>query len=126
MKVHVDEVSHHLLDLSQFENEHELDPLTWQEVFQHYFSWIADVGDEQSVKHWTMYFTILAKDEAIQKNFCAILKFDIETRQNYTLCPHQHDEAEWSHCLQKKKYATLQDDIFRCRNYNTARREQSS
>jgi len=111
--VHVNGVSHHLLDLSQFENERELDPLTWQEAFQCYLSWIADVGDEPSVKRWTTHFTTLAKDEAIRKNFRAILEFDIETRQNYALRPHQHDEAEWSHRLQKKKYATLQDELFR-------------
>jgi len=112
-KVHVNGVSHHLLDLSQFESERDLDPLTWQEAFQRYLSWIADVGDAPSVKRWTSHFTTLAKDEAIRKNFRAILEFDIETRQNYALCPHQHDEAEWSHRLQKKKYATLQDELFR-------------
>jgi hypothetical protein len=112
-KVHVNGVSHHLLDLSQFENERQLDPLTWQEAFQCYLSWIADIGDEPSIKRWTTHFTTLAKDEAIRKNFRAILKFDIETRQNYALHPHQHDEAEWSHRLQKKKYATLQDELFR-------------
>lgn len=112
-KVHVNGVSHHLLDLTQFENERDLDPLTWQEAFQCYLTWIADVGDEPSVKRWSSHFNTLAKDDAVRKNFQAILEFDIETRQNYALRPHQHDEAEWSHRLQKKKYATLQDEIFR-------------
>jgi hypothetical protein len=112
-KVHVNGVSHHLLDLSQFENERDLDPLTWQEAFQRYLIWIGDVRDVQSLKRWTSHFTMLAKDEAIHKNFRAILEFDIKTRQNYALRPHQHDEAEWSHHLQKKKYATLQDKLFR-------------
>jgi hypothetical protein len=112
-KVHVNGVSHHLLDLSQFENKRDLDPLTWQEAFQCYLMWIGDVGDMQSLRRWTSHFTMLTKDEAIHKNFCAILKFDIETRQNYALHPHQHDEAEWSHRLQKKKYTTLQDELFR-------------
>jgi len=76
-KVHVNGVSHHLLDLSQFESECNLDPLTWQEAFQHYLSWIADVGDAPSVKRWTTHFTTLAKDEAICKNFRAILEFDM-------------------------------------------------
>ncbi|KAG2348662.1 hypothetical protein BDR05DRAFT_995067 [Suillus weaverae] len=35
-KVHVNRVSHHLLDLSQFKSERDSDPLTWQEAFQHY------------------------------------------------------------------------------------------
>ncbi|KAG1811509.1 uncharacterized protein BJ212DRAFT_1483759 [Suillus subaureus] len=111
-KVHIKGVSHHLLDLSQFENERELDPLTWQEAFQYYLTWIAAVNDAQAIKHWTSHFTTLAKDEAIQKNFQAILEFDIETRQNYVLRPHVHDETEWSHRLQKKKYAMLQDELF--------------
>jgi hypothetical protein len=111
-KVRVNRVSHHLLDLSQFKNECDLDPLTWQEAFQHYLMWIGDIRDMQSLKCWTSHFTTLAKDEAIHKNFCAILKFDIKTRQNYVLCPHQHDKGEWSHCLQKKKYATLYDELF--------------
>ncbi|OJA14461.1 hypothetical protein AZE42_13651, partial [Rhizopogon vesiculosus] len=49
-KVHVNGVSHHLLDLSQFESERDLDPLTWQEAYQRYLTWIADIGDQQSVK----------------------------------------------------------------------------
>ncbi|KAG2112012.1 uncharacterized protein F5147DRAFT_544829, partial [Suillus discolor] len=81
-KVHVNRVSHHLLDLSQFKSEHNLDPLTWQEAFQCYLSWITDVGDTPSIKQWTMHFTTLAKDKAIHKNFCAILEFNIKTRQN--------------------------------------------
>ncbi|KAG0694083.1 hypothetical protein DFH29DRAFT_763008, partial [Suillus ampliporus] len=84
-KVHVNGVSHHLLDLAQFENEWDIDPLTWQEAFQRYLTWITDVGDAQAVKRWTTHFTTLAKDEAVRKNFCAILEFDIETRQNYAL-----------------------------------------
>ncbi|KAG1731062.1 uncharacterized protein EDB91DRAFT_1013741, partial [Suillus paluster] len=84
-KVHVNGVSLHLLDLSQFESEWDIDPLTWQEAFQRYLTWIADVGDAQAVKRWNTHFTTLAKDEAVWKNFRAILEFDIETRQNYAL-----------------------------------------
>ncbi|OJA10481.1 hypothetical protein AZE42_13741, partial [Rhizopogon vesiculosus] len=69
--------------------------------------------DQQSVKRWSNHFTTLAKDEAVRKIFRAILEFDIETRQNYALRPHQHNEDEWSHRLQKKKYATLQEEVHR-------------
>ena len=111
-KIHVNGVSHHLLDLSQFESELELDPLTWQESYQRYLTWIADIGDPQALKRWTSHFTSLSKDEAVRKNFRAILEFDIETRQNYALRPHQHNQIEWEARLQKKKYATLQDAFF--------------
>ncbi|KAJ8588548.1 hypothetical protein M405DRAFT_712558, partial [Rhizopogon salebrosus TDB-379] len=84
-KVHVNGVSHHLLDLSQFESERDLDPLTWQEAYQRYLTWISDIGDQPAVKRWSNHFTTLAKDEAVRKNFRAILEFDIETRQNYAL-----------------------------------------
>ncbi|KAG1735977.1 hypothetical protein EDB19DRAFT_1604872, partial [Suillus lakei] len=84
-KVHVNGVSHHLLDLSQFENELELDPLSWQEAYQRYLTWIEDIGDASALKRWTMHFTTLSKDEAVRKNFRAIIEFDVETRQNYAL-----------------------------------------
>ncbi|KAG2064408.1 hypothetical protein BDR04DRAFT_1179924 [Suillus decipiens] len=44
-KIHIGRVSHHLLDLSQFESELSLDTLTWQEAYQWYITWIMDVGD---------------------------------------------------------------------------------
>ncbi|KAG0695338.1 hypothetical protein DFH29DRAFT_782173, partial [Suillus ampliporus] len=81
-KIHVNGVSHHLLDLSQFEGELNLDALTWQEAYQRYLTWIADIGDQASLKRWTNHFSLLSKDEAVRKNFRAILEFDIETRQN--------------------------------------------
>ncbi|KAG0702795.1 hypothetical protein DFH29DRAFT_770341, partial [Suillus ampliporus] len=84
-KIHVNGVSHHLLDLSQFEGELSLDALTWQEAYQRYLTWIADIGDQMSLKRWTNHFSLLSKDEAVRKNFRAILEFDIETRQNYAL-----------------------------------------
>ncbi|KAG1810397.1 uncharacterized protein HD556DRAFT_1205263, partial [Suillus plorans] len=84
-KVHVNGVSHHLLDLSQFENELDLDPLSWQEAYQRYLTWIEDIGDASSLKRWTTHFTTLSKDEAVRKNFRAIIEFDVETRQNYAL-----------------------------------------
>jgi hypothetical protein len=111
-KIHVNGVSHHLLDLSQFDSEVNLDTLTWQEAYQRYLTWIADVGDQASLKRWTNHFSLLSKDEAVRKNFRAILEFDIETRQNYALRPHQHNQAEWEARLQRKKYSTLQDAFF--------------
>ncbi|KAG1719865.1 uncharacterized protein EDB91DRAFT_1027501, partial [Suillus paluster] len=77
-KIHVDGTSHHLLDLSQFDNELELDPLSWQEAYQRYLTWIKDIGDPSSHKHWTDHFTTLSKDDAVRKNFRAIIEFDVE------------------------------------------------
>ncbi|KAG1859679.1 hypothetical protein F4604DRAFT_1544822, partial [Suillus subluteus] len=84
-KAHVGGLSHHLLDLSQFDNELDLDPLSWQEAYQCYLTWIEEIGDMVSLKRWTTHFTTLSKDEAIRKNFWAIIEFDVETCQNYTL-----------------------------------------
>ncbi|KAG2041578.1 hypothetical protein BDR03DRAFT_855988 [Suillus americanus] len=77
-KVHVNGISHHLLDLSQFENELDLDLLSWQEAYQCYLTWIEDIGDPSSLKCWTAHFTTLSKKEAVQKNFRAIIEFNIE------------------------------------------------
>ncbi|KAG2030993.1 hypothetical protein BDR03DRAFT_986720 [Suillus americanus] len=60
----------------QFERKLSLNTLTWQEAYQQYLTWITD-------------------DEAVHKNFQAILEFNIKTCQNYSLCPHQHNQAEW-------------------------------
>ncbi|KAG1882695.1 hypothetical protein F4604DRAFT_1535522, partial [Suillus subluteus] len=84
-KINVGSVSCHLLDLSQFENELDIDPLSWQEAYQHYLTWIKDIGDSHSVLRWTNHFTTLSKDDAVHKNFCTIIEFDVETCQNYTL-----------------------------------------
>ncbi|KAG1738094.1 uncharacterized protein EDB91DRAFT_1022171, partial [Suillus paluster] len=84
-KINVNGVLHHLLDLSQLENELELDTLSWQEAYQRYLTWIKDIGDPLSHTRWSNHFTTLSKDEAICKNFRAILEFDVETRQNYAL-----------------------------------------
>jgi hypothetical protein len=111
-KVHVNGVPHHLLDLSQFENELDIDPLSWQEAYQCYLTWIEDIGDASALKHWTSHFKILSKDDAVRKNFRAIIEFDIERRQNYALRPHQYDEGEWNHRLTKKKFDTMQEFIY--------------
>ncbi|KAG2745665.1 hypothetical protein P692DRAFT_201719810, partial [Suillus brevipes Sb2] len=84
-KVHVNGVPHHLLDLSQFENELDIDPLSWQEAYQCYLTWIEDIGDASALKRWTSHFKTLSEDNAVRKNFRAIIVFDIERRQNYTL-----------------------------------------
>jgi hypothetical protein len=111
-KINVNGLSYHLLNLSQFENELNIDPLSWQEAYQHYLTWIKDIGDSNSLIRWTNHFTMLSKDDAVCKNFHAIIEFDVETRQNYTLHPHQHDQAEWNRRLQNKKYKTMQDVMF--------------
>jgi hypothetical protein len=116
-KIHINGVSHHLLDLSQFKSELNLDTLTWQEAYWCYLTWIANVGNQASLKHWTNHFLHLSKDEAVHKNFRAILKFNIETCQNYVLHPHQHNQAEWEARLQCKKYSTLQDAFFSDRSF---------
>lgn len=112
-KINVNGISHHLLDLSQFANELDLDPLSWQEAYQRYLTWIKDIGDPLSHTRWSNHFVTLSKDEAIRKNFRAIIEFDVETRQNYALRPHQHCEREWRDRLQAKKYETMQDVFFR-------------
>jgi hypothetical protein len=112
-KINVNGVSYHLLDLSQFKNELDIDPLSWQEAYQCYLTWIKDISNSNSLICWTNHFTTLSKDDAVHKNFCAIIEFNIKTRQNYTLCPDQHDQAEWNRWLQNKKYETMQDIMFR-------------
>ncbi|KAG1828815.1 hypothetical protein EV424DRAFT_1590805, partial [Suillus variegatus] len=84
-KINVNGISHHLLDLSQFANELDLDPLSWQEAYQRYLTWIKDIGDPLSHTRWSNHFVTLSKDEAIRKNFRAIIEFDVEMRQNYAL-----------------------------------------
>ncbi|KAG2128732.1 hypothetical protein DEU56DRAFT_694822, partial [Suillus clintonianus] len=84
-KINVAGISYHLLNLSQFENELDMDPLSWQEAYQHYLTWIKDIGDAPSLDRWTNHFTTLSKDDVVRKNFRAIIEFDIKTHQNYTL-----------------------------------------
>ncbi|KAG0693352.1 hypothetical protein DFH29DRAFT_776788, partial [Suillus ampliporus] len=84
-KINVAGISYHLLDLSQFENELDMDPLSWQEAYQRYLTWIKDIGDAPLHDRWTNHFTTLSKDDAVRKNFRAIIEFDVETHQNYTL-----------------------------------------
>ncbi|KAG2157047.1 hypothetical protein DEU56DRAFT_702963, partial [Suillus clintonianus] len=84
-KINVTGISYHLLDLSQFKKTLNMDPLSWQEAYQCYLTWIKDIGDTASQEHWTKHFTTLSKDDAVHKNFCTIIEFDVETCQNYTL-----------------------------------------
>ncbi|KAG2146034.1 uncharacterized protein EDB93DRAFT_1047913, partial [Suillus bovinus] len=84
-KININGVSYHLLNLSQFDNELDMDQLSWQEAYQRYLTWIKDIGDTNSLECWTNHFTTLSKDEAVRKNFHAIIEFDMETCQNYTL-----------------------------------------
>lgn len=112
-KINVNGSPYHLLDLSQFENELDMDQLSWQEAYQRYLTWIKDIGDSVSLERWTNHFVTLSKDDAVRKNFRAIIEFDMETRQNYTLWPHRYDHADWLRRLQNKKYETMQDVMFR-------------
>jgi hypothetical protein len=73
-KVNVNGVLYHLLDLSQFENELAIDPLLWQEAYQRYLTWIKDIGDAASLERWTNHFTTLSKEDAVRKNFRAIIE----------------------------------------------------
>ncbi|KAG1794501.1 hypothetical protein EV424DRAFT_1292145, partial [Suillus variegatus] len=84
-KINVNGISHHLLDLSQFANKLNLDPLSWQEAYQRYLTWIKDISDPLSHMRWSNHFVTLSKDKAIHKNFHAIIEFDVKTRQNYAL-----------------------------------------
>ncbi|KIK33482.1 hypothetical protein CY34DRAFT_99512, partial [Suillus luteus UH-Slu-Lm8-n1] len=91
-----------------------------------YLMWIEDIGDATTFKHWTNHFTTLSKDDTVRKNFRAIIEFDVKTHQNYTLCPHQHDQAEWNHCLTKKKYDTMQKFMYRTKEHMSHSSTQSS
>ncbi|KIK90488.1 hypothetical protein PAXRUDRAFT_151840 [Paxillus rubicundulus Ve08.2h10] len=104
----------HLLDLSQFESEDTLDPLSWQEAWGHYLTWIVDITPHDAHAWWSRHFLSLSKDEGLQDCFKAILCFDIETCCNYILKPCQQDKEQWKHHLTKIKYEVLQEEVQLC------------
>ncbi|KIK79432.1 hypothetical protein PAXRUDRAFT_834100, partial [Paxillus rubicundulus Ve08.2h10] len=104
----------HLLNLSQFKSEDTLDPLSWQEAWGCYLTWIVDVTPHDAHTQWSRHFLALSKDEGLRDCFKAILHFDIETCRNYILKPCQHDEEQWKHCLTKIKYEVLQEEVRLC------------
>ncbi|KIK93110.1 hypothetical protein PAXRUDRAFT_829309, partial [Paxillus rubicundulus Ve08.2h10] len=99
----------HLLNLSQFKSEDTLDPLSWQEAWGCYLTWIMDVAPHEAHARWSRHFLALSKDEGLRDCFKAILHFNIETCHNYILKPCQHNEEQWKHCLTKIKYEVLQE-----------------
>ncbi|KIK72648.1 hypothetical protein PAXRUDRAFT_21749 [Paxillus rubicundulus Ve08.2h10] len=104
VKSSINSVTHHLLDLSQFESEDGMDSSTWQEAWFQYLVWLADAAQLVIYDHWKWHYTILLKDKAVCNNFKAILTFNINTCSCYAAQAFQHDEQDWQHKLQAAKY----------------------
>ncbi|KIK93826.1 hypothetical protein PAXRUDRAFT_12411 [Paxillus rubicundulus Ve08.2h10] len=111
VKSSINGITHHLLNLSQFESEDSMDSFTWQEAWLHYLVWLADAA--QLVIHdcWKWHYTMLLKDEAVLNNFKAILTFDINTHSCYAAQAFQHDKQGWQHRLQAAKYDIVKDEF---------------
>ncbi|KIK82226.1 hypothetical protein PAXRUDRAFT_14840 [Paxillus rubicundulus Ve08.2h10] len=72
VKSSINGVTHHLLDLSQFESEDGMDSFTWQEAWLCYLIWLADAAQPVIHDRWKWHYTMLSKDEAVHDNFKAI------------------------------------------------------
>ncbi|KIK86578.1 hypothetical protein PAXRUDRAFT_802788 [Paxillus rubicundulus Ve08.2h10] len=109
VKSSINGVTHHLLNLSQFESEDGMDSFTWQEAWLCYLVWLADAAQPVIHERWKWHYTMLSKDKAVHDNFKAILTFDINTHSRYAAQAFQHDERDWQHRLQAAKYDILYD-----------------
>ncbi|KIK78685.1 hypothetical protein PAXRUDRAFT_772148, partial [Paxillus rubicundulus Ve08.2h10] len=94
-KSSIDGTINHFLDLSQFKAKETMDALTWQEVWQHNISWLAEVAEPTIHECWSWHFSTLLKDEAIHDKLKAILSFNIRMHSCYTAQSFQHYEHDW-------------------------------
>ncbi|KIK79270.1 hypothetical protein PAXRUDRAFT_16416 [Paxillus rubicundulus Ve08.2h10] len=92
VKSSINSVTHHLLNLSQFESEDSMDSFTWQEAWLHYLVWLADTAQPVIYEHWKWQYTMLSKDKAVHDNFKAILTFNINMHSHYAAQAFQHNE----------------------------------
>ncbi|KIK74942.1 hypothetical protein PAXRUDRAFT_19408 [Paxillus rubicundulus Ve08.2h10] len=66
VKSSINGVTHHLLNLSQFESEDGMDSFTWQEAWLRYLVWLADTAQPVIHDCWKWHYTMLSKDEALR------------------------------------------------------------
>ncbi|KIK80395.1 hypothetical protein PAXRUDRAFT_15821 [Paxillus rubicundulus Ve08.2h10] len=92
VKSSINGVTHHLLNLSQFESEDGMDSFTWQEAWLCYLIWLTDAAQPVIYECWKWHYTMLSKDEAVCNNFKAILTFNINMCSCYAAQAFQHDE----------------------------------
>ncbi|EGO28502.1 hypothetical protein SERLADRAFT_434416 [Serpula lacrymans var. lacrymans S7.9] len=73
----------HALDLTQFPNEHNMDPIDWHEAWGRYSDFLDLYSDPPIAQRWKDHYVFLSRQEYFRSNFPAILEFDIEQSTNY-------------------------------------------
>jgi len=67
----------HILNLSQFPEEHKMDSIDWHEAWQCYMVFQESHCDSEVVSRWKDHYLFLSAHDDFQLHFPAILLFDV-------------------------------------------------
>jgi hypothetical protein len=100
-----------------------LDVADWHEAWNHYTVFLDTYHDAHSAKRWHDHYLFLAKQDNFKLNFSAILKFDIEQRNNHSLQLKQFNKDIYLCHFDAIKLEILQEQILA--NCNTIKHNTS-
>ncbi|KAL6304315.1 hypothetical protein BKA93DRAFT_713050, partial [Sparassis latifolia] len=75
----------HLIDLTQFQTESEMDVADWHEAWNRYIPFLRTHSDSAVAQRWEEHYQFLSKQDDFKRDFHAILTFDIEQRTRYSI-----------------------------------------
>lgn len=110
----------HIIDIKYFQGEDSMDIGDWHEAWTWCHCFVETHSNKDSAIWWKKHHEFLAKQDNLNCNFAAIVKFDIETQMKYNLTPSPHNEDSYRCCFKAIKLEVLQAEILAVRSISDA------
>ena len=90
-----------LIDPDSFGSEFELSLLLWKEAWENHLVFLEAICDGPIFKRWSSHFSQLSKLPFLERDFLAILNFDIDQCTRFHAHRFNYDEVIYWHQLQR-------------------------
>jgi hypothetical protein len=100
-----------ILNVTPFGEEKDLSIAQWHEAHNNYDAWLGEAYEDDIAAHWIQHHRFLTSIDNFEKNFPAILKFDVAERTSYTFRPMNFNQDAYSNRWSLITMETLKESV---------------
>jgi len=115
-----------IIDISEFPKESEISIGDWHAAWRRFIFLMSKIAEKPVIKRWNDHYDFLSSQEDFDKDFSAILRFDIEQRTSYFTSPHTFSEDQYYKRFERLRINAIKEDIAKERESFRMERSQYS